>query len=140
MLFFVLLFKQSISAYVGVAYNIGNLVPFLYVLLQRWLPRESITFGFFTFVATGPAVVLAFYWDREIQLIKSLEIYSWPLLSMAFIAGAFGTTISVILYSYLARYRAWVTTAAAVGMGLCSVVISALGRAQNNIKSPRKYW
>ena len=53
---------QNIASFIGTAYNVGNLVPFLYVLGRRWLPREKVVLGILMFFAIVPSAILSMFW------------------------------------------------------------------------------
>lgn len=127
---------------VNVAFQIGNVFPFLYKAVTGWCMsaesrRKAISSTVFILLVFGCAVLLlaAFFWDSTISVDGSE--YSGVLLLCSFMAGGIGTMSNVTYWAFATRYPTHCTKALSTGMTFGGLVLSCIILAQDAGAHPR---
>ena len=124
---------KAISSLLGTAVQMGNVVPFLVVILRQ---RTSVTLSSIIFVmnviAAAATVLLAFCWHWQTTVPGWHGEHSTGLLLLTLMGGFVGTCSKVVLFPYASKLPGETISAVSTGMGASGLLPVLLGLAQSS--------
>ncbi|KAL6061266.1 hypothetical protein QOT17_013016 [Balamuthia mandrillaris] len=129
------------ASYLVVFIQLGNVLPFLYVVLQQYTRRTSYTIAVASTLASAIAlsILIALFWDKTSRLAGNSEhqqhsVALWLLTSGSGLVGCF----SVVTFFPLASlFQDSITSALSTGLGLTALLPVLLALIQNPGGDPR---
>jgi len=124
---------KAISSLLGTATQLGNVVPFLVVIIRQ---RTSVALSTIIFIMNAAALVacalLAFCWTWQTTVPGWSGEHSTGLLLFTLLGGFVGTCSKVVLFPYASRLPGETISAVSTGMGASGLLPVLLGLAQSS--------
>ena len=124
----------KLGAYIGLITNMGNIVPFILVLLKLVLGKRSLNIipvnYVIIFIGMLSCLLLVFFWSNTSHVFQQNRSVS--LLTLSFFLSLLDCTSMVTFSDYMTRFRVEYTSALFLGESLTTIIPSLLAIAQGN--------